>query len=296
MTPGVQQLCCLMILRMLIIYAKYSICAFAGTYYCAALGMNFEHPLVYVHTQNRLAESLIKRVQIIARTLLMRSKLTSAAWGHAVLHASTLIKLRPTAYHMHSPMQLALGFEPDISHIRTFGCAVQVSILPHQRTKMGPQRRLGIYVGFDSPSIIRFLEPITGDLFTARFADCHFDETLFIPIGKDIQNIRDNDKQKPIENLTWCEQHLSHLDPRTSECENEIHRIIHLQNIANRLHDAFNDASKVTKSYIPAVNMPARIAVLEEHAKMNDDLPRQKWGRPIGSKDVVPRKKKGENR
>ncbi|KAL8059273.1 hypothetical protein ABFX02_03G074800 [Erythranthe guttata] len=108
--------------------------------YCAALGINVEHIVAYVHTQNGLAESLIKRVQIIARTLLMRPKLTNAAWGHAVLHASALIKLRPTAYHMHSPMQLALDFEHDISHLRTFGCAVQVPIPPPQRTKMGPQR------------------------------------------------------------------------------------------------------------------------------------------------------------
>ena len=48
---------------------------------------------------------------------------------------------------------------------------------------MGPQRRLGIYIGFNSPSIIRFLEPTTGDLFTARFADCHFNETMFPSIG-----------------------------------------------------------------------------------------------------------------
>ncbi|KAL0390943.1 UNVERIFIED_CONTAM: hypothetical protein Scaly_0451400 [Sesamum calycinum] len=33
---------------------------------------------------------------------------------------------------------------------------------------MGPQRRLGIYVGFESPSIIKYLEPMTGDQFTAR--------------------------------------------------------------------------------------------------------------------------------
>ena len=44
---------------------------------------------------------------------------------------------------------------------------------------MEPQRRLGIYVGFDSPSIIRYLESLTGDMFTAHFADCHFDETVF---------------------------------------------------------------------------------------------------------------------
>ena len=46
---------------------------------------------------------------------------------------------------------------------------------------MGRQRRLGIYVGYDSPSIIRYLEPSTGDVFTARFADCHFNENLFPP-------------------------------------------------------------------------------------------------------------------
>ena len=47
---------------------------------------------------------------------------------------------------------------------------------------MGPQHRLGIYVGFDSPSIIRYLEPLTGDVFTARFNGCHFDETIFPPL------------------------------------------------------------------------------------------------------------------
>jgi len=38
---------------------------------------------------------------------------------------------------------------------------------------------LGIYVGYDSPSIIKYLEPSIGDLFTARFADSHFDELVF---------------------------------------------------------------------------------------------------------------------
>ena len=48
---------------------------------------------------------------------------------------------------------------------------------------MGPQRRLGIYISFNSPSIIKYLEPLTGDFFTARFADCQFDETIFSILG-----------------------------------------------------------------------------------------------------------------
>jgi transposase InsO family protein len=40
--------------------------------YCMALGINVEHSVPYVHTQNGLAESLIKRVKLIARPLLQK--------------------------------------------------------------------------------------------------------------------------------------------------------------------------------------------------------------------------------
>ena len=153
---------------------------------------------------------------------------------------------------------------------------------------MGPQRRLGIYVGFNSPSIIRFLEPTTSDLFTAKFADCHFNETMFPSIGT--PKIEMAAKQKPVKVFSWNEKNLSQFDLRTPECENEVQRIIHLQAIANRLPDAFNDATKVMKSHIPAVNAPARIVVPEGQAKMDENPPQLKRGRPIGSKDKVPRK------
>ena len=52
-----------------------------------------------------------------------------------------------------------------------------------QRTKIGLQRRLEIYVGYNSPSIIRYLEPLTSDLVIARFADCYFDEDNFPSMG-----------------------------------------------------------------------------------------------------------------
>jgi hypothetical protein len=150
--------------------------------YCMSIGIKVEHPVAHVHTQNGLAESLIKRLQLIARPLIMKSKLSSSIWGHAILHAAALIRLRPTAYHKYSPIQLVIGLQPNISHLRTFGCAIYVPVAPPQRTKMGPQRRLGIYVGFESPSIIKYLEPLTGDLFTARF-DCKFDEAMFPALG-----------------------------------------------------------------------------------------------------------------
>ena len=113
----------------------------------------------------------------------MKTKLPTSVWGHAILHAVTLIRLRPPSYHKVSLLQLVMGQEPNISHLRIFGSDVHVLVAPPNRIKMGSQRRLGIYVGFESPSIIRYLEPLTGDMFTARFADCRFHEIVFPKFG-----------------------------------------------------------------------------------------------------------------
>jgi len=82
------------------------------------------------NTQNGLAESLIKHLQLIARPLLMRTKLLVYAWGNVVLHATTLIRIRPTTYHKFFPLQLVFGHEPNISNLRIFGCVVYIPIYP----------------------------------------------------------------------------------------------------------------------------------------------------------------------
>jgi Integrase core domain len=50
--------------------------------YCMSIGIKVEYPVAHVHTQNGLAESLIKILQLIARPLLMKYNLPSSAWGH----------------------------------------------------------------------------------------------------------------------------------------------------------------------------------------------------------------------
>ena len=124
-------------------------------------------------------------------------------------------------------------------------------ITPPLRTKMG------IYVGYDSSSIVRYLEPLTGDLFTARFANCHFDEIIFQSLGGD------KHANVPVKchELSWYAPTMSHLDPCTAQSETEVRRIIDLQSIAQSIPDAFNDLAKVTRSHIPAANIPARTDV-----------------------------------
>lgn len=50
--------------------------------------------------------------------------------GHTILHAASLVRIRPTAYNKYSPLNLAFGQLPKIFHFRTFGCAVNVPIAP----------------------------------------------------------------------------------------------------------------------------------------------------------------------
>ncbi|KAK9946455.1 hypothetical protein M0R45_011920 [Rubus argutus] len=239
--------------------------------YCMTLGIEVEHPVAYVHTQNGLAEAFIKRLQMIARTLVMRTKLPVSAWGYAILHATALVRLRPMATQTLSAYQLVTGYEPDVSHLRVFGCLVNVPIEPPKRSKFGPQKRRGIYVGGDSHVNV--------------------------------------DKER--RELTWHVPTQSYLDPPTAHSDKEVQRILSLQNVANQLPDAFNDLANVTRSHIPAANVPARIdvpvgrRVPVEHvasvepteqrtlpsAVQSAALPKKR-GRPIGSKDVQPRKRR----
>ena len=147
--------------------------------YFMSIGKDVKYLIAHVHTQNGLVESFIKLLQLIARPLLLNTKLPLLAWRHAIIHSANLIRLRPIVNQDLFPLQLVLGYQPNISHLRVFGCAVYVPLAPTHRTKLGPQRRLGIYVDFKSSSIINYIESLTCEVFTARFADCHFNEDVF---------------------------------------------------------------------------------------------------------------------
>jgi hypothetical protein len=61
--------------------------------YCMAKEIDVHHYVPYVHTQNGLAESLIKRIKLIARPLLQDCNLPISCWGHAILHDADLAQL-----------------------------------------------------------------------------------------------------------------------------------------------------------------------------------------------------------
>ena len=78
---------------------------------------------------------------------------------------------------------------------------------------MGPQRKLGIYVGYQSLSIINYLEPLIGDLFMARYTDCIFNEDHFSALEGDFKY------QNECQEIIWNAQDIPPSDPRTLETE-----------------------------------------------------------------------------
>ena len=78
--------------------------------YYMFIGIDVEHLVAHTHTQNGLAQSFIKHLQMVARPLLLRSQLPTFTWGHAILHAASLVCIRLYAFHQYSLLQLVFFF------------------------------------------------------------------------------------------------------------------------------------------------------------------------------------------
>jgi hypothetical protein len=85
--------------------------------------------------------------------------------------------------------------------------------------------------------------------------------------------------------ITWNALSLLKFYPCTKQCEQEVQKILRLQDIANQLPNAFSDSKRVTKSYIPTATAPTQIEVpVGQSTKIiaNESMTCQKCGRPIG--------------
>ena len=151
--------------------------------YCLAIGIELTYLVPYKHSQNGLAKPFIKKIQLISRLLLIHASQPSHLWAHVVLHATTILKYRPTLLNDFSPLELLSGQKLDISHLRVFGCQVWIPTIEPKRKTIGQHWLEDIHVGFDSPNIIRYLVPSITILHKARFQNRQVNETKFPSIS-----------------------------------------------------------------------------------------------------------------
>ena len=105
------------------------------------------------------------------------------------------------------------------------------------------------------------------------YANYPFNKTMFLPLRGE------GSVPKERREIIWNALTLSHLDPRTNQCELEVQKTIHLQGLANQLPNAFIDVRKVTKSFSLTENIPIWIDIPkgqlsnESKALLKDDRP-----------------------
>ena len=109
---------------------------------------------------------------------------------------------------------------------------------PESRCKIiATHREEGIYIGFDSPSIIQYLVPSTDTLLRAQFQNCVFEETMFPCIP--------SPPSTPRLNFSALETFTMNPKPKTSLDKTKVQKI--LQALAERLPDRFADGPRVTR-------------------------------------------------
>ena len=138
---------------------------------------------------------------------------------------------------------------PNISHLRTFGCRVWVPMSEPKLKTIGTHRIEGIYVGFDSLSVIRYLSLPAGTLLRARFQNSHFDETIF--------SILPNTKDTGLLDFFAPQTFTQNPDPRIALTKQEVRKLVNLKALANRLPDGFADAPPITRDPVPGAGLPS---------------------------------------
>jgi hypothetical protein len=145
---------------------------------------------------------------------------------------------------------------------------------------MGCHQKLGIYVSYETSSIIKYLEPMTGDLHMTQHSDCIFDKKYFLALGGERH-------PEECREIVWNTTRMHSLYPHTSESKLSIQRIIYLQNLA----DASTDHKRVTMSHIPAVNASKRVQVPQKVTNCVVSSKLRKRGRPLGAPNKVQRRR-----
>jgi hypothetical protein len=144
-----------------------------------------------------------------------------------------------------------------------------------------------IYVGFQSPSILKYLEPLTDDLFMTWFADCIFNEDHFLTLGQDNKFITDGWE------IIWDDKSILSSEPCTKEAELQVSKIIktrlgrekppsltllgadtqgtHNPLMAKKSRNQLVPIKKTPKPWSPITNGPCQLSTLQRPLSEGDE-------------------------
>ena len=146
-------------------------------------GITVQQTAPYAHQQNGKIERYVRTIEEGGQALLADSGLPMTFWGWAVLTSQYLRNRLPTSTLPVNvtPIEAISGKKPDLSHLRVWGSQCFVAIPPELRTKGGPRRFEGIFVGYEEARIGWSVQDKNGKLHFSR--DVIFNEDLSGRLG-----------------------------------------------------------------------------------------------------------------
>lgn len=109
----------------------------------------------YTPQQHGLSERGTGTLKNIARSIMSQAKAPDSAWFLAILHADTLVDMRPhsakttTDGRLRTPYECDTNRKPDLSKLKVWGCLCYVAVpkLKRKNTLLSAKSLAGIYVG-----------------------------------------------------------------------------------------------------------------------------------------------------
>jgi hypothetical protein len=140
---------------------------FKGKYSCS-----------YSPHQNGVVERKNRHITEIARAMLNEKNLPNYFWAEAIATTIYIMNRTPTVVvHGMTPEEKFIGKDPDVSHLRVFGCIAYVHVPNEKRSKLDPKAEKCIFIGYSlEQKGYRCFNPSTWKLQVSR--DVVFDEMV----------------------------------------------------------------------------------------------------------------------
>ncbi len=143
--------------------------------------------------QNGVAERYNRTVVEMARTMLYHAGHAKGMWAEAVAHAAYILNRLPTAATNEAPYKRWYGHQPELQHLRVWGCLGYAQVPDSKRSKLDAKSEPVRFLGFE-PGIkaYRVLLLKTNRVATRR--DVCFDESRFHLPSKKSKPMHPNSK------------------------------------------------------------------------------------------------------
>jgi len=128
--------------------------------------------------------------------MLLNAKLSEGFWEEAVRTAVYLKNRSPTkAVESITPSQAWTGQEPELDHLRPFGCDVYVAIHPDLRTKWKPKAKSCTFLGYIENTTQQYRVWNGHRIVVAARSNSSFDE----------QSYRNKDSKQDLKPFNWAD-------------------------------------------------------------------------------------------